>query len=116
MFVWGNSQLTYSTCATCELCETLHIKTTVLELRLSSNLTFTEKVMPYFIINKNPQQNGDHEVHEINAGCQHFPNTENQIDLGFHLSCQNAVADAKTRWPNNRINGCYYCCRPCHTS
>lgn len=72
--------------------------------------------MPYFIINKNSQQNGDHEVHEKDAGCQHLPNHENQIDLGFHLSCQSAVTDAKSRWPSNRINGCYYCCRPCHTS
>ncbi|PSB86218.1 hypothetical protein C5F63_12720 [Photobacterium damselae subsp. damselae] len=72
--------------------------------------------MPYYIINKNPQSNGDHEVHEKDSGCSHLPNIENRIDLGFHSSCYYAVQDAKKRWPNNRINGCYYCCNACHTS
>jgi hypothetical protein len=40
--------------------------------------------MPYYIINKNAQSNGDHEVHEKGANCQHMPNIENQIDLGWH--------------------------------
>ncbi|WP_152055559.1 hypothetical protein [Aliarcobacter butzleri] len=71
--------------------------------------------MPYYIINKNQQNNGDHEVHE-KGNCQYMPNIENQIDLGWHSSCHSAVADAKKKWPNHRINGCYYCCKPCHTS
>jgi len=72
--------------------------------------------MARFIINKNAQDNGDHEVHNATTGCAHMPNSENQIDLGNHSSCHGAVADAKSRWPDNRINGCYYCCNPCHTS
>ena len=72
--------------------------------------------MPNYIINKNPQSNGDHEVHEKAAGCQHMPNTENQIDLGWHNSCYGAVAEAKRKWPEHRINGCYYCCNDCHTT
>lgn len=71
--------------------------------------------MPNYIINKNPQSNGDHEVHDTTAGCTHMPYQENQISLGYHMSCQGAVADAKSRWPNNRINGCYYCCNACNT-
>jgi hypothetical protein len=72
--------------------------------------------MPSFIINKNPQSNGDHEVHNKTYPCSHMPNPENQISLGEHISCHGAVAAAKQTWPNNRINGCAYCCSECHTS
>ncbi|AVF95414.1 hypothetical protein AL552_17505 [Vibrio diabolicus] len=72
--------------------------------------------MSNYIINKNAQSNGDHEVHNTTTGCSHMPNTENQIELGSHLTCSGAVQAAKTQWPEARINGCYYCCNPCHTS
>lgn len=72
--------------------------------------------MPRFIINKNAQPNGDHEVHNLTDGCAYMPNPENQIDLGYHSNCYGAVAKAKQEWPNARINGCYYCCNECHTS
>lgn len=72
--------------------------------------------MPNFVINKNAQANGDHEVHNKTTGCSYMPNSENQINLGNHPSCHQAVADAKRRWPNHRINGCYFCCKPCHTT
>ncbi|MBL0729438.1 hypothetical protein [Piscinibacter sp. HJYY11] len=72
--------------------------------------------MPNFIINKNAQPNGDHEVHNTTTGCTYMPSPENRIDLGTHWSCQEAVTTAKSRWPQSRINGCYYCCNACHTS
>lgn len=72
--------------------------------------------MPNFVMNKNQQNNGDHEVHNTTAGCSYMPNAENQIALGAHTSCVGAVAYAKTQYPNNRINGCYYCCNACHTT
>lgn len=72
--------------------------------------------MQRFIINQNAQANGDHEVHNATTGCSYMPNLANQLDLGFHASCKEAVASAKQKWPNNRINGCYYCCKACHTS
>lgn len=72
--------------------------------------------MPRYVINKNQQSNGDHEVHNATTSCIYMPNNENQIDLGYHNSCQEAVSHAKVKWPNNKINGCYYCCRACHTS
>lgn len=72
--------------------------------------------MPSFVINKNQQSNGDHEVHNLTTGCTYMPNPENQIDLGTHPNCQGAVAKAKRNWPDARINGCYYCCNECHTS
>ena len=72
--------------------------------------------MPNYIINKNQQANGDHEIHNTTSGCSFMPNAENQVSLGAHLTCYSAVVYAKTQWSNERINGCYYCCNPCHTS
>ena len=72
--------------------------------------------MPNFILNKNAQKNGDHEVHNTTSGCSFMPKPENQLPMGTHVGCQGAVANAKQINPNHRINGCYYCCRECHTS
>lgn len=72
--------------------------------------------MPLYIINKNAQTNGDHEVHNNDStkGC--LPNVENRIGLGVFSSCGPAVREAKRRWPREKINGCYYCANACHTS
>ncbi len=73
--------------------------------------------MARYIINNNQQANGDYEVHNATTGCTFMPQTENQVDLGEHLNCQSAVFSAKIRWPKaTKINGCYYCCNPCHTT
>lgn len=73
--------------------------------------------MPNFIINKNTQPvSGDNEVHNTTNPCNHMPDAANQIPLGSHPTCHEAVAQAKNKWPNNRINGCAYCCNACHTS
>lgn len=70
--------------------------------------------MAYFYINKNQQANGDHEVHT--TICTHPPVQENKVSLGYFDYCWQAVAEAKRKWPNVRINGCYYCAKPCHTT
>jgi len=72
--------------------------------------------MSKFIINQNIQANGDYEVHNLTTGCSFMPYPQNRVDLGEHLNCFSAVLAAKRRWPNARINGCYYCCNTCHTS
>ncbi|TDK53835.1 hypothetical protein E1508_16530 [Pseudomonas moraviensis] len=72
--------------------------------------------MQSFIINKNVQPNGDYEVHNTTTGCVHMPLLVNQIPLGNHLTCYGAVSAARTTWANERINGCFYCCNPCHTT
>ncbi|WP_275946148.1 hypothetical protein [Vibrio metschnikovii] len=41
--------------------------------------------MPNYIINKNQQANGDHEIHNTTSGCSFMPNAENQVSLGAHL-------------------------------
>ena len=71
--------------------------------------------MARYVLNSNAQSNGDHEVHNKTAGCRYLPHISNQIDLGSHPNCQSAVAEAKRRYPRARINGCYWCARPCHT-
>ncbi|SKC34438.1 hypothetical protein CZ809_04058 [Photobacterium piscicola] len=72
--------------------------------------------MPNFIVNKNAQPNGDHEVHNLTNGCSFMPNPENQVNAGFHQTCAGAVAEVKKNNPALSINGCYYCCNSCHTS
>lgn len=98
----------------------LEIPSTKTDVREAQHTIFVLKKrgdrMPNYVINKNQQANGDHEVHDITNGCSYMPASENQISLGYHPSCQSAVLDAKRRWPGYRINGCYYCCKPCHTS
>jgi len=72
--------------------------------------------MDKYIINKNQQSNGDHEVHNASKGCSHLPALENQIVIGTFANCYQAVASAKSNWSKNRINGCYWCATSCHTS
>lgn len=70
--------------------------------------------MPTYIVNKQVQTNGDHEVHNTTTGCIYMPNIANQTDLGYHDNCHGAVAKAKQTYAQS--NGCYYCCPACHTS
>lgn len=69
-------------------------------------------MMAYYYVNKNAQSNGDHEVHI--SGCSFMPSVENRIYLGDFDSCAPAVREAKKTYPKS--NGCYYCCRDCHSS
>jgi hypothetical protein len=62
-------------------------------------------------VNKNAQGNGDHEVHK--TGCSWLPQVENRTYLGDFYSCSPAVTEAKRYYA--QVNGCYYCCNPCHT-
>ncbi len=68
--------------------------------------------MPKFCVNKNAQENGDHEVHVEGAGAC-MPDPENQLDLGIHASCHTAVAKAKETY--SQSNGCAFCCPACNT-
>ena len=70
--------------------------------------------MAQYCVNREKQDNGDHEVHNLEAGCRHLPLPANRFDLGEHASCASAVTKAKLVFAQS--NGCYYCARPCHTS
>lgn len=65
-----------------------------------------------YCVNKNPQSNGDHEVHQ--EGCSFYPEFQNRIYLGIFSNCQSAVREASKHY--SRVNGCYYCALACHTS
>lgn len=70
--------------------------------------------MPNYCVNKNQQNNGDHEVHDLTSGaCIRLPDSQNRLNLGYHLDCHSAVRQAKLTF--SKSNGCYYCCGPCHT-
>jgi len=68
--------------------------------------------MDYYYVNTKEQANGDHEVHT--STCSYLPAAENRLYLGYLDSCAEAVRIAKRTYPQS--NGCYYCCRACHTS
>ena len=68
--------------------------------------------MPVYYVNKNPQRNGDHEVHK--DGCTYMPRTEHRFFLGLHTHCQAAVTESKKHYTQS--NGCFSCSYECHTS
>lgn len=67
-----------------------------------------------YIVNKNTDQHGLHEVHKENY-CNHLPNPENRVYLGMFDNCQEALASARRTYPNDRFDGCAHCCPACHT-
>ncbi len=71
--------------------------------------------MPNYCINKNPQDTvaGEHEVHNLDENCTHLPLPENRKDLGRHRDCHSAIEKAKEYY--DVVDGCYYCCKDCHT-
>ncbi|NDV70264.1 hypothetical protein D0T66_15275 [Dysgonomonas sp. 25] len=70
--------------------------------------------MKKYYLNNNQQSNGDYEVHC--EGCSYLPYEHNRTYLGMFSNCRDAVAKAKSLYPYRKINGCHYCCNPCHTS
>ena len=68
--------------------------------------------MPIYYVNKNAQNNGDHEVHK--EGCHRMPEPENKQYLGNFSTCREAVAEAKKYYTQS--DGCYYCIPECHKS
>jgi hypothetical protein len=68
--------------------------------------------MQRYLVNKNAQSNGDHEMHVDT--CSHLPNPENRLYLGFFSGCREALKEAK-KYDSN-ADGCFFCCNACHTS
>lgn len=69
--------------------------------------------MPSYCVNRNPQPSGEHEVHNLDAGCADLPQWANRIDLGSHDACYGAVIEARKIY--RHVDGCYYCARDCHS-
>lgn len=70
--------------------------------------------MAVYIVNKNADNNGRHEIHRKDY-CNHLPEPKNQIILGDFSSCTTALAEAKKKWSSLKFDGCAYCCESCHT-
>ncbi len=68
--------------------------------------------MVEYYVNRNAQDNGDHEVHK--SDCEYLPDVENRQYLGCFLNCKDAVREARKYYAQS--NGCYYCSPECHTS
>jgi hypothetical protein len=68
--------------------------------------------MASYYVNKNAQDNGDHEVHT--SVCSFLPEIANRLYLGEFSNCQDAVREAAKYY--NDVDGCYYCAYACHTS
>lgn len=67
--------------------------------------------MALYYVNKNAQPTGEHEVHT--SSCSYLPSAENRIYLGAFNSCAEVVREARKYYSN--VDGCYHCCRYCHT-
>jgi len=70
--------------------------------------------MPNFCVNRNAQDNGDHEVHDVSKQNWCLPAASARVDLGWHTSCRDAVRVAKGSF--SQVNGCHWCATECHTS
>ena len=57
--------------------------------------------------------NGYYEVHS--EDCSFLPSELNRQYLGIYSSCEDAISYARTNYPDKKFDGCYYCCRECHT-
>lgn len=69
--------------------------------------------MPQYCVNMNADNRGDHEVHRLDT-CTRLPDPRNRKDLGWHMNCVSAVAEAKKTY--RTANGCAWCSPECHTS
>ena len=64
-----------------------------------------------YYVNANAQPTGEHEIHRGDRSCMFFINEA--IYLGEFSSCADALAVAQRLYSN--VDGCYHCCRECHT-
>jgi hypothetical protein len=63
--------------------------------------------MPIYIVNRNAQDNGDHEVHDRSSAWNCLPDEANRRELGSHDSGASAVRLAQLFYGN--ANGCATC-------
>tara|TARA_R110000772_G_scaffold198771_1_gene309437 strand:- start:1909 stop:2169 length:261 start_codon:yes stop_codon:yes gene_type:complete len=67
--------------------------------------------MARYIVTKNPQENGNHIVHNLGTWCPDLPNSVDQKSLGNFPTCQAAMREAKKHF--QQVNGCFKCSRAC---
>jgi len=66
----------------------------------------------HYYLNEKADFNNNHEVHT--KDCKYLPAIENRIYLGYFSSCKDAVKVAKEKKVLWKIDGCFFCSRPCH--
>lgn len=67
--------------------------------------------MASYFVSTIAKENGDHEV--FAQGCSWMPDSSNRMYLGEFSNCIDAMREARKHY--QQVNGCYYCCTPCHT-
>ncbi len=67
--------------------------------------------MAQYFVNDKAQPTGEHEVHK--EGCSYMPGDRNRQPVGSHDNCQAALIAAQAFY--SAVDGCFYCCRACHT-
>ena len=65
-----------------------------------------------YIVNINPQDKGEHEVHRLNI-CKRLPVPKNRRFLGDFSTCAEALERAKEYYQD--VDGCFFCCPECHS-
>lgn len=66
-----------------------------------------------YYFNKITDGKGKHEVHT--KSCTFLPKEENRTYIGQYSDCANAILMAKLKYPGKKFDGCYFCCKSCHT-
>ena len=66
-----------------------------------------------YCVNKQPQDDGYHEVHNLDA-CNNLPDAENRDPVGPFASCEPAIEAAKLKG-YSKVDGCKHCSEDCHT-
>ena len=68
--------------------------------------------MPNYVYNKNKWDGKYHEVHTTECGYR--PKLENQVSLGWHATCKQAILNAQSLTGQFDFDGCKHCCKECH--
>lgn len=68
--------------------------------------------MPDYIVDRNAQSNGDHEVHLRGSVWSCLPAEADQRELGSHDGCASALRIARLFY--GQANGCARCAVSCH--
>lgn len=66
----------------------------------------------HYYFNIYSDSKGNHEIHT--KDCVFLPSVLNREYIGYYSSCQAAMKAARSKYPNKKFDGCYFCCNECH--
>lgn len=70
-------------------------------------------MLNHYYYNKNIDRRGNHEVHI--ETCAYLPDRNNRVYIGYESNCRAAIQRAIRETGQSNFDGCFYCCRECHT-